>query len=527
MLLTYHEGIERRALPDPRDIEATLRDDSPVFLVRQDTFERIPVLVELDATAEDDAERALIIRPHQALDWGTRYVVILRDSLGIEPSEAFRALRDGIETDSEDVERQRSAYTLVHQAIDAQGLDRDEVALAWPFTVRSQEQVVTPLLSMADVVASAPLGKPKIVSDDDVDGVGRVVRGTVEVPNFISPDGIIEVDEDDRAIQFGTRDVEFVITHNAGLDKPRPTLLFGHGFFSHMDETVTPGRSFRRLVEEKEMVSIATNFIGFNADDLTTSIATLADFNRTNQISAQQMQSEVHFIALARIVPELARDIDAIDPDNVSYIGASNGGTQGITIMSVAPNIERGVLVVPGGALTHMLQRAVQWSQLGVFLVERFDDARDLQLGASLLQNNLDPWDSINFIEHLVGDERFEGRTDPVRVQLHEVKEDSQVNNLVTHWLARTAGDIPAFVPNTLEDVMPGIPTVPGGAYDGDAVLYVYDMNVAELPVNNTPPAENGVHGGVRSLDSYVEQVAAFLEDHEHIYVCSDACDPD
>ena len=172
--------------------------------------------------------------------------------------------------------------------------------------------------------------------------------------------------------------------------------------------------------------------------------------------------------------------------------------------------------------MTVKAQRASQWTTMGPLLATAFEDDLDFQVGAALMQSHLDPWDSINFVDHLVS-QRFEGR-DPVRVVLHEAVEDAQVNNMVTHWVARTAG-IPVFSPNTLEPY--GLETLPPEAHDGPAALYIYDEGYPPLPVTNTPPVENGAHGSVRELDVYKEHVTAFIETGDIVYGCEDACDPD
>jgi len=536
MLAHFDSGIDAASLPDPRDEGASVADTSPVFLVREDTWERVPILIELDAEAVIEAKQALILRAHEALDPDTGYVVLITDRLDqgdgsgpLEPTEAFRALRDEIPTDNDDVESMREDFETVHMAIAETGLDPEEVVLAWSFHTRSREQVVNPLLSMVDQMMTATLGAYAVTSDVDT-GENREIRGTVQAPNFIGPDGTIAVDGDDAAIQHGTRDVPFLVTIPHTVDETRPTVLYGHGFFSHMDEPTWS--SLQGLIQPARVTMVSTEFMGFNSDDQFEAFQILADLNRTDEISAMQMQSEAHFVVLARLVREqLVTDLVAdrgdgsfhvMDGGEIVYMGISNGGTQGLTLMSVAPNIDRGILVVPGGGLVHFLQRASQWTTMGPLLATAFDHDLDFQVGAALMQSHLDPWDSINFVDHLVAP-RFEGR-DPVRVVLHEAVEDAQVNNMVTHWVARTAG-IPVFSPNTLEPY--GLETLPPADYDGPAALYIYDEGYPPLPVTNTPPVENGAHGSVRELDIYKEHVTAFIETGDIVYGCADACDPD
>ena len=536
MLAFFEGGVDPASLPDPGDEGASIADTSPAFLIEEGTWKRIPVLIELDAQAITESKQALILRAHQALEPDTQYVVLITDRLSradgdgpLEPTEAFRALRDDILTDNDAVESMRDDFKTVQRAIDETQLTREEVVLGWSFHTRSREQVVTPLLTMVDQMMTAELGAYQVDSDVDT-GENREIRGTVEAPNFIGPDGTIVVDDQDQAIQQGTRDVPFLVTLPHTIDETRPTVLYGHGFFSHMDEP-TWG-SLQGLIQPARVTMVSTPFMGFNSDDQIEAFQILADLNRTDEISAMQMQSQAHFVVLARVVaeqlaPVLVADrgdgaFPVMDAEQIAYMGISNGGTQGLTLMSVAPNIEHGILVVPGGGLVHFLQRASQWLTMGPLLSLAFDDDLDFQVGAALMQTHLDPWDSINFVDHLVT-QRFEGRP-PVRVVLHEAAQDAQVNNMVTHWVARTAG-IPVFAPNTLEPY--GLDTLPPMDTDASAALTIYDEGYAPLPATNTPPTENGAHGSVRELEIYKEHITAFIETGEILYRCDGACDPD
>ena len=112
----------------------------------------------------------------------------------------------------------------------------------------------------------------------------------------------------------------------------------------------------------------------------------------------------------------LATATGAVDPAAVSYLGISNGGSQGLPILVASPVLTRGVLVVPGGGWSHMLQRAVQWNALGSLLELQYPDPRELQLVMGLTQTVFDPVDAVNFAEHLT-DDRLPGRL-PMQVTL-------------------------------------------------------------------------------------------------------------
>ena len=99
-ILTYVPGIDAEAsnLPPWTDLEASLADETPVVLIDADTGERVPLWAELDAKADDDADRLLAIHPAVPLAEGHTYVVGLRNLAGgdgelleFDTPEALRA----------------------------------------------------------------------------------------------------------------------------------------------------------------------------------------------------------------------------------------------------------------------------------------------------------------------------------------------------------------------------------------------------------------------------------------------------
>jgi len=541
LLAWFEGGLDPSTLPDPDDPSAAMADDSTVMLVREGSWERVPLLVELDANASHAGEQALIIRPMTTLATSTGYVALLRDGLrtadGAGPppvTDAFRALRDGIPTDSEAVESQREDFTLVHDAIEATGLDADELVLAWSFHTRSAEQIHAPLLALHDVAIEWPLAGWTIDSDAwEEDGDNRLIRGVFPAPDFLGEGGVVELAEDGTPTVHGTRDVPFLLTiPDTVSGEARPVISFGHGFFSALEEPTWS--SLNDGLHEWRMIAASTEFIGFNEGDLVATIAILGgDLDRTDVIVSQQMQSHAHFTLLARlVVEELAGvvvdegGVPLIDATAVHYMGISNGGTQGVPILAASPSYTRGVLVVPGGAWTHMIQRAVQFNTMGGFLTEMVDGPLELQLVFSMVQLSFDPIDAAHWMEPLTG-ERPPGRP-PVAFTMHEAVGDCQVANILTEWMAR-AGGVPLVTPSP-RDVW-GLDTVTAAPPDGadvDAALLIYDEGFPPLPNSNVPPDEdNGAHGDVRYLPAYREQVGTFLEEGVIVQVCDGACDPD
>ncbi len=541
ILATLPGGIDVATLPSPTDHAESVADDATVWLINAVTHDRVGALVEMDARTANPEDQALIIRPLVALDPDTPYVVILKTGIttpaGVlhEANPAFAALRDGIPTEVPAIERQRGHFERVNAVIAEAGLAPEDVILAWSFHTRSEAQVVAPLLRMQAIAEMAPLDVYEI-TQDEIQGENRQLAGTFEAPNFVDENGRLAFDEEGVVVQQGTRTVPFMMTIPLSIESPRPVILYGHGFLGQRNQA-TRG-SFNALCRDGRYSAVAVNF-GFHEEVFSPLLTALtSDATQFYTVVNETLQTFPNTTLLARLTREvlageLTREVDGvdvpvIDPQKIHYLGISNGGTFGFVMAATSPQLERAVLVVGGGGLTHFLQRAVQWQQYGVLVDGIFPDLRVQQVVFGLLQHALDPVDSMNYVSRLVHD-RFPGMR-PLKAQVHMAVNDSQVNNLVTEWAMRTAR-IPVVVPSA-KDIW-GLDTVAAPAPDGapDEVLgamFVYDEMVTANPITNIPPEEdNRTHSTIRDIEAYQVHVKTFLDEGRFVQVCDGPCDPE
>ena len=97
----------------------------------------------------------LIIRPGVNWDEGERYIVALRrlrDKRGglLESQPAFRAYRDKLATTDKAFEGRRAHMEDVIGRLGQAGIKRDDLYLAWDFTVASEKSLSGRILSMRD-----------------------------------------------------------------------------------------------------------------------------------------------------------------------------------------------------------------------------------------------------------------------------------------------------------------------------------------------------------------------------------------
>jgi hypothetical protein len=530
-------GFDPTSLPNAADWSATLDPASPVQLIRLSDGAPVPLLVETDLTAEDPSRSPLILRAHRPLDFGARYAVLLTDGLRaadggpVTPPEAFVRLRDGgaAEGPAEAFWRDRLPELL--DAAEARGIAPDNLVLAWSFTVRSEADVTARAIALQDHAAAATLGAHTVeapeIEDDRV-----LVRGTLTVPDYLGAEKRIRLDADGAPVVHGTRQAPFLITIPATVTEPRPAILFGHGFFSSIEEP-TWGNLFDGL-EQWEMSAVTTEFLGFSeASAVSTGLILAGNLTDLDTVIDQQLQSHANFTLVWRLVHDVLADsltlpdseVRPIDKDALPYMGISNGGTQGLVLMTTSPVLSRGALVVPGGGWSHMLQRAAQWRDLGLAITNRYDDPLDLQVVLAMLQATFDPADSLNYVQHLARD-RLPGRAPDPELLLVEAVADSQVANLVTRWCAVETG---AVGMEPLAEPVPFLETAApvDGALAARVGYVQYDLGRGPYPPGNLAPEENGVHDDVRRTVSYRAQMGPFLETGEIRAVCDGVCDPE
>ncbi len=287
-IITQATGVDLAAsgAPPITDIARSLDDDSPIVLLDADTGERRPFFAELDSHAPAaSAQQALIIRPAVNLTEGHRYVVALRnlkraDGSALDPQPAFAAYRDRTRTDVPAIEARRDAMESIFATLGAAGVDRHDLYVAWDFTVASTANLTGRVLAMRDDAFASLAGRAPafaVTSTEDnpdraATGWSRVVKGTVDVPSYLTGTGdagtMLNNGTDPAGIptRNGTLKVPFtcVIPRGAAAH-PEPTVLYGHGLLGSQEE----GEGVGKGVGDQLGVNVcAVDWIGMAQGDL-------------------------------------------------------------------------------------------------------------------------------------------------------------------------------------------------------------------------------------------------------------------
>ncbi len=554
MIVTYVPGLDlaRSGAAPITDIGASLRPDQPILLLDATTGRHWPFFAELDAQANPANQRALIIRPARNLIEGHRYVVALRgmrDATGasIPAGRGFQLYRDRIPTFSWAIEARRSHLEHVLGDVEEAGWQRNDLYLAWDFTVASTNNLASRMLHIRDdAFASLHGGAPQFtvtqVQDNVDDQIYRRVTGTFTVPSYLTGDGSAGngfayapgAGPDALPVRTGDFTAGFICniprsTTADGNDPVHPARggVYGHGLLGSNDE-VNAG-NVRTMGNAHNLVYCATKWAGFSEDDIGAAVAALQDLSNFPKVADRTQQGFLNFLFLARLLKDSrgfasnpafqagAAHTPVLD-GTVFYDGNSQGGILGGAVTAISTEWTRAVLGVPGMNYSTLLQRSSDFSTYALILDPAYPDEMDRIVGFSVLQMLWDRAEADGYAEHMT-DDPYPG-TPAHQVLMHVAFGDHQVANVTAEIEARTIGARvlqPALAPGRSPDVVPlwGIPAVPTLPWTGSAIVY-WDSGNPAPPLGNIAPTEPAYgpdpHENPRRTPAAQLQKSEFLE---------------
>lgn len=521
----------------------SLTDASPTVLIDMDHGGRVAHFAELDLPSADDPDhQALYIRPSERLRGGTRYAVAIRKSLKargggeLPMPEGFAAVLDERETDHALLEAARPRYAEIFAALEAEGISRDDLVVAWDFTTASDASTMRDLLESRDtampVMGAAGANLTFEVVDDvlhDDPAIRRRIDGTFEAPLFLTqagayaPGTTLSRDAAGRPQMAGMYDIPFtaIIPECAYTQGPVPVLIYGHGLMGASDQVASG--SIRKTADALCMVVVGTDWRGMSSQDLPQVFLTLNNLNNADMIFGVLVQGVVNFIATEQVsrgpmAQQLFLDDEGgalVDPTRVYYYGLSQGGIFGGTFLAFDPFVERGVLGVGGANYSMMLERSQDWPVYKTTLIGAYPNALDVVIAIHLMQMFWDASEPNLASAHMGA---IPGAP-PKQVLMQIGMGDAEVSNISSHYQARTM-DIPLLGPTA--DSPWGL-EVQDGVLDN--ALVIFDGG-DRAPVGNIPPDDNDAHYVTREQPAAWRQMARFFETGEIVQTCTDGTDP-
>lgn len=533
MLVFVGGDVDATELVSHVDLDASLGAGTSVLL-DVETGTAVAHFTEVDATAPDDEHRMLVAHPVRPMRHGARHVFAVRnlhrkDGSAIAPSDGFAALRDGAPSEDPDVEARRDHYEqVVFPALASAGWARDELLVAWDFVTSSREHGLARALAVRDgILSGLPAEGPAFtwtseeVHDCAVEPIGKTLYGSMTVPLFTDIDGagaVLTRDDAGMPFQNGTTEVDFLVRIPCSL-LADPTeggrvVQYGHGLFGDADEARTGWLS--ELADEQRWVVFAQDWTGMSTIDsgfVTLMLAT--DVSRFRTVPERSLQGFGEIMAGTRLILGALPDDDALQVDGVplidrakgvQYYGNSQGGILGGALMALSPDLERGVLGVPGMPYTLLLSRSADFDPFFRLFKEKYLDHREIALMIATLGAIWAPGEPAGYANVTA--------TDPLsgapakQLLMHPAVGDAQVTTLGAHIMARAwaaTSASPAVRP------IWGVPEAAPG-FSGSAIVEWSYSDVPPEPVESLPPEDStDTHECPRREKGGQAQIEAFF----------------
>jgi hypothetical protein len=558
MIITKVPGIDlaKTGAAPVTDIARSLDPGAPIVVLDADTGERVPYFAELDASQHaegtgapiDPAQQALLIRPARNFADGHRIVVAMRhlkkaDGSEIAPVPTFLPYRDLLNTGEKNYEDRRPDMEDAFAQLDAAGVKRDDLYLAWSFTVASTRNLTERVLFMRDdafrdLGDEAPAFTVTKTTENPSTGILRLVEGTLDVPNYLTNGGaagsVLNNASDPNGMP--TRDGSLkanvlCVVPTAAEQKPATAIVYGHGLLGSANEVKSVGTG---LAGKADIVSCATDEIGMSNSDIGSVASMLGDLSGFRMMPDRLQQALVNELFLGRALkhPQGFRSDKAFQKadgtsllgDELAYAGNSQGGILGGAVSAIAQDWKRVFLGVRGMNYSTLLNRSVDFDKYAALLRAQYPDPLTQQIGFALIQMLWDRGENNGYANHLTHDPL--PNTPPKQVLLFAAFGDHQVTNVTTDVLARTIDAHvrqPGLAEGRSTDKTPfwGIEKIDTFPFTGNGYV-MWDFGTPAPPITNTPNREGkDPHGAGGAVPDVVEMVTHYLTTGE----VSDPCD--
>lgn len=319
---------------------------------------------------------------------------------------------------------------------------------------------------------------------------------------------------------------------NTGTVVPGGTGTYGHGLLGALNQI----NATRTAANKTNSSWCAANWDGFsNLDILDVILPSLGNMSNFNKAVDRMQQGFVNFMYLQRalahpdgfadeeaflmdhngntpITPASAIDTSAGEDTRGYYYGISQGGIMGGALTALSPDVDYGVLGVPGINYSTLLRRSVdsdEYFKTPGLLYSKYPDEASRPLLLSLMQLLWDRGEGNGYAEAMT--DKPLPNTNSHEVLLQLALGDHQVSNYAAEVEARTIGAVryaPTLVPARTWDMdyeaLPPVSTFPT---DPDQSYMVYydsgpkeftgtrGVGVAMPPLENVPPRTEWGYG--------------------------------
>ena len=308
---------------------------------------------------------------------------------------------------------------------------------------------------------------------------------------------------------------------------PFPTLIFGHGLGGERTQA-------GRLAEFAAPLGVATIAVDapehgdhpkkIGGGDLA--ILYFFGFTPTFVLEGAALRDawrQATFDKLALI--ELLRggvDVDGddavdLDGERIGYLGVSLGGIMGSELLSLSEDLDVGILVVPGGRVTDILQFSSLFAPLVTVLTPAGVGSGDVDRFWPVLQTTIERGDPANWGRHVIH-ERIGGVVPDVLMGM--VLDDEVVPEPTNVILARALGiphvppvlrEIPLLEVASQAPLQGNLDGTTAGLLQFDFIVRDGERRTAEH--DNIGAAEVGAHAWLRFVEGWLGEGRAIIVD--------------
>lgn len=316
---------------------------------------------------------------------------------------------------------------------------------------------------------------------------------------------------------------------------PGPAGIYGHGLLGDYRQITSAGPV--NVGRDGGSVWCGANWDGFSSADLISVVDSLKDVSNFNKAVDRMQQGFVNFMLLGRAMihedgfssseafqldeesgpgQELESSIDTSQggATRLQYMGISQGGIMGGSLMALTPDADYGVLGVPGMNYSTLLRRSVDsdtyFKNKAFGLYKYYPGYRERPLVLALMQLLWDRGEPNGYAQVMTDDPL--PNTPPHEVMLRVAFGDHQVSNVTAEVEARTIGAriySPALNDGRHweQDPFSGLELTSTLPSIDESILVYYDsgppswsgtegQGIATPPTANVPPREEWGFGG-------------------------------
>ena len=533
--LASQDSIHLSSLPDHNSL-----------LLNMDTGQMTEHWVEISSRTQEGEPPLVHVRSLGGLDHNTQYAVAFRglsDENGdpIEPFPGFKALRDGLVTDNQQIESLRPSYETMFTSLSEIGYERQDLISAWWFHTASTQSITGDIISMRND-ATQRLGDngigcnvTSVIENYAEDNTTlRRISGTITTPHYLEstypPTPMTRSEDGTPKFNFLT-EVVFTVTipmSAAESSQPAPLVVLGHGFLGNGEGMVS---GFRGWANDSGVATIGTDFKGWSSDgDFDAVTFGLMNVNYLQHQSERLQQSVINHLAMITTIKGVCSDIpefhhngvNLVDTTDIDYMGVSLGGIRGPSMLSLIPEIDRGVLWVAGSSFGFIAERSTQYTQFEELFSSplAYESTMDRSILIALMQSMWDTTEPETYLPFIDGG--LDGELHPYEVLYVVSINDAQVTTLSADRASRTSG-IPVLANSTYYPHGLDIVDAPAS---GSAIVY-FDGNFPAVPSGNIqgPMAYHSLaHNQVLGYGPAVDLATDFLLSGQITDTCSGEC---